>query len=359
MLVRRAVAALLAVSVTVAGAAPAPSVDVVIERIAVGSCLNQTKPAPILSTVAKAKPNLVVLMGDNVYHDGTPAGLHDAYATLGTHPDFVKLLEAAPLLLAVWDDHDYGDDDAGAENPHKVEAKRELLAFFGTALDAERRDRDGVYVARTFGPPGRRVQVILLDTRWFKSAPTVSLTGKRTPNEDPAATMLGEAQWTWLAETLRQPADVRVLVSSTQVIPTEHRWEKWSDFPRERARLLRTIGESGASGVVLVSGDRHRGELSMLEDPAVGYPLWELTSSSLNVPIPGSEANRFRRGKVVEVANVGFLEIEWGAPEPRVVLSLRDPAGRVQLEEAVPLASLRARAAALAAPPPPAVTSPE
>jgi alkaline phosphatase D len=350
---------LVVVAPGAAAAAPPPPPNAPIARIAFGSCLNQAKPAPILTTVAKAEPDLMLMIGDNVYADGTPEGMHAAYAQLGEHPDFRALADETPLL-AVWDDHDYGDDDAGGENPHKAEAKREFLAFFDDPASAERRAHDGVYLARTMGPPGRRVQVILLDTRWFKSAPTVSFTGKRTPNEDPAATMLGDAQWAWLAETLRQPADVRVLVSSTQVVPTEHRWEKWNDFPRERAKLLRTIAESGASGVVLVSGDRHRGELSVLEDPAVGYPLWELTSSSLNVPIPGTEPNRHRRGDVVGVANVGWLEIEWDAPEPRIVLSLRDADGRVQLEQAVPLASLRARrAAAPAAPPRAPVTSPE
>jgi len=314
-------------------AAPAPPADATLETIAVGSCLKQEMPAPILRTVVAGEPDLMVLMGDNVYHDGTPDGLRAAYATLAAHPDFRALADRTPLL-AVWDDHDYGADDAGSENPHKADAKRQFLAFFDEPSDSARRAHDGLYLARTMGPPGRRVQVILLDTRWFRSAPPASA-------DDASATVLGAAQWAWLGETLRQPADVRVLVSSIQVVPTEHRWEKWANFPRERARLLKTIAESGAAGVVVVSGDRHRGEISMLDDPAIGYPLWELTSSSLNLPIAGSEPNAFRRGALVEVANVGWLELDWSAPEPRLVLALRDAAGVTRLEQVVPLASLR------------------
>jgi len=319
-----------------AGAAPAPPADAMLEKVAFGSCLKQEMPAPILRTVVAGDPDLMVLMGDNVYMDGTPAGLRDAYATLGAHPDFRALADGTPLL-AVWDDHDYGEDDAGSENPHKADAKRQFLEFFDEPAGSERRAHDGLYLARTMGPPGRRVQVILLDTCWFRSAVPAS-------PDDPSATVLGDAQWAWLAATLREPADVRLLVSSIQVVPSEHRWEKWANFPRERARLLKTIAESGAGGVVLVSGDRHRGELSRLDDPDVGYPLWELTSSSMNLPIAGSEPNRFRRGALVEVANVGWVELDWDAPEPRLVLALRDAAGVALVEQAVPLASLRARA---------------
>jgi alkaline phosphatase D len=72
-------------------------------------------------------------------------------------------------VLAVWDDHDYGANDAGAEYPMKAESQRMFLDFFGVAGDSPRRRRPGIYDARVFGPPGRRVQVILLDLRYFRS----------------------------------------------------------------------------------------------------------------------------------------------------------------------------------------------
>lgn len=329
------VAWLLAITfVRTAAAAPAPVTDATLRHVAIGSCLKQSDPVPVLATLAKTKPDLMILMGDNVYHDGTPDGLREAYADLAANPDFRAVAGTTPIL-AVWDDHDYGDDDAGAENPNKADAKTQFLAFFAEPADSERRAHDGLYLARTMGPAGRRVQVILLDTRWFRSMPP------KPGSDDAGATILGDAQWRWLADTLRQPADVRLLVSSIQVVPSEHRWEKWANFPSERARLLRTIAESGANGVVLLSGDRHRGELSVLDDPAVGYPLWELTSSSMNVPIRGSEPNRHRRGALVDVANVGTIDLEWDAPEPRIVLSLRDAAGTALVEQAVPLATLQ------------------
>ena len=77
--------------------------------------------------------------------------------------------------------------------------------------------------------------------------------------------MLGEDQWRWLAEQLRVPAEVRLLVSSIQVVAEDHGWEKWMNFPHERERLFKLIRETGAEGVIILSGDRHLAELSMMD----------------------------------------------------------------------------------------------
>jgi alkaline phosphatase D len=109
------------------------------------------------------------------------------------------------------------------------------------------------------------VQVILLDTRFFRSPLQVGAEegeagegrrGRYAPNEDPTATMLGDAQWEWLAVQLRQPAELRLIGSSVQAIAKDHGFEKWGNFPAERRRLWRLIRETRANGVVLLSGDR-------------------------------------------------------------------------------------------------------
>ena len=165
-----------------------------LSRIAVGSCLNQRRPAPILRVLAATHPDLVLLIGDNVYADTDDAArMRAAYADLAANPDYRALVAAAPVL-ATWDDHDYGVDDAGGDWEFKRGAKDIMLDFFDEPRDSPRRNRDGVYDARVFGPPGRRVQVILLDTRWFRS-PLVKGGQGYAPNTDPRATLLGDAQW--------------------------------------------------------------------------------------------------------------------------------------------------------------------
>ena len=321
----------------------APAPDAVLTRIAVGSCLNQRRPAPILRTIAGLHPDLLLLIGDNVYADtDDPARMRAAYADLAANPDYRALVAAVPVL-ATWDDHDYGDNDAGAEWAFKHGAKDAMLAFFNEPADSPRRRRDGVYDARVFGPPGRRVQVILLDTRWFRS-PLVQAERGYAPNPDPRATILGDAQWAWLEAQLRVPAEVRILASSIQVVPDEHAFEKWANFPAERARLLRTLADTGARDLVIVSGDRHRGELSVMDDPTLGYPLYDLTTSSLNMPLQRDNPNRYRHGQVVTDVNFGTVEIDWTATPPALTLALRDIDGKPVVQERVPLDRLQPRA---------------
>ena len=207
------------------------------------------------------------------------------YAKLAAQPGFKKLLATCPML-ATWDDHDFGGDDVGADYPKRRESQAAFLDFLGVAKDSPRRQREGVYHAETFGPPGKRVQVILLDTRYQRSAPKKDLRRPRNkglyvPSDDPKARMLSEEQWTWLEARLKEPAEVRLLASSIQVVAEDHGFEKWANFPRERQRLYKLIRDTKAAGLVLLSGDRHLAELSLM-DGDVGYPLYDLTSSGMN-----------------------------------------------------------------------------
>ena len=170
-------------------------------------------------------------------------------------------------IIAIWDDHDYGANDAGGDFPYRQQSAALFRSFWQVPDTSPRGQRDGLYDAFTFGPPGQRVQIIVLDLRSFRSSlkPTDErgAAGKERylPDPDPAKTMLGEAQWTWLGERLREPADLRLLVSSIQVLPEGHGWERWGNLPLERERLLELIEASGAGGVVILSGDRHLGAL--------------------------------------------------------------------------------------------------
>lgn len=296
-----------------------------------------------------ARPDLFIFMGDTVYADTEDMGeMAATYARLGGHPEFQSFRQRVPIL-ATWDDHDYGANDAGREYPRKAEAKDLFLDFFGEPPDSARRARTGNYTVEWRGPPGQRTQILLLDTRWFRDplhrAPLV-LPGKGPyePTPDETATLLGEAQWAWLEEQLREPADLRLLVSSIQVHAEEHGWEKWANFPHERERLFALLRDTQAEAVVLLSGDRHRGEVSLL-DIGLGYPLYDITSSALNVPwLDGpSEPNRHRVSDLYGAPNFGLLTIDWTGTGPVVTLALyHADTGATLWSEQVPPERLRA-----------------
>lgn len=324
--------------------------QVALRRIAFGSCTDQARPQPIWDAVLADKPDLVIFGGDNVYASEQPWSLRkleQAYATQAAVPGFARLRRAVPHL-AVWDDHDYGLNDGGAEFAHKRESKAAFLRFWQAAENDARHAREGIYHAETFGPPGQRLQVILLDTRWFRSPwkPTDARNApgreRYLPDADPAKTMLGAAQWEWLEQQLRQPAELRLLVSGIQVLAEGHGWERWGNFPHERARLLRLVAATGAKGVVFLSGDRHVGALYR-EANGVPYPLYELTSSGITHPwTTAAEAGPNRIGELFTEPHFGTVEIDWAARS--LQLQLKDQRGVARRSQAVPFNELQVRA---------------
>lgn len=333
-----------------------------LERIAFGSCAKQDRPQPIWDAVVETKPQRFLFIGDNIYGDSQDMSvLRAKYALLGEQPGYRKLLQACPVL-ATWDDHDYGVNDGGADYPMRRESQQVFLDFFGAPKDDPRRARDGVYSSQVVGPVGKRVQFILLDTRFFrspltkvpnKSEPGEGFRGIYAPNEDPGTTILGETQWRWLAEQLSVPAELRVIASSFQVLADESGWEMWGNFPQERRRLFRTIRESRASGVVLISGDRHLAEITRLpaaHPDGIGYPLYDVTSSSLNTPSGnmtkagvrfGNELNSYRVGLTYFDVNFGTVLVDWTVADPVVRLQVRDEKGGVVLQSRFKLSELR------------------
>jgi alkaline phosphatase D len=208
-----------------------------------------------------------------------------------------------------------------------------------------RRRREGLYHHLTLGPAGQRVQIMLLDTRWFRSP--LRITDMRgapgreryLPDDDPAKSMLGEAQWAWLRACLQEPAELRLIVSSVQVVVEGHGWERWGNFPRERQRLFDLIASTKARGVVFLSGDRHIGALYR-ESQGTPYPLTEITSSGINRQfVNAREQGPNRLGELYPRVNFGTLDIDW--QQGRVALALRDEEGAIQRNVSLALDALR------------------
>jgi len=329
-------------------------------RIAFGSCAKQDKEQPIWDAVNALAPELFIFLGDNIYGDTHDMSvLRAKYEQLGAQPGFRRLRERTPIL-AIWDDHDYGENDAGEEYPFKEESRQIFCDFWGEPADSPRRTRDGIYAAYVMGPAGRRVQFLLPDLR-FNRTPILKrdllgteyedwatalheagrpVFGPYERNPEPAATMLGERQWQWLEGQLAVPAELRVLCSSLQVIADFPGWEAWINYAHDHQRLVEAIRRQRADGLFCISGDTHYAELSRL-DVNVPYPLWDLTSSGLTEVWPVLPPNALRVGEAYREVNFGMIEIDWSPPVPAVRLSVRDIDGVPRIEHALNVAGLR------------------
>lgn len=326
-----------------------------LHRIAFGSCGSQKKDQPIWADVVAAKPDLFLFVGDNIYGDTEDMQvLAGKYAQLGAKAGYQKLLKACPVL-ATWDDHDFGVNDGGSWYPKRVESQKIMLDFFDVPADSPRRTREGVYGAYTFGPEGKRVQVILLDTRYFKTRmkkderseaekKKLNLVGWYVPTDDPEATILGEEQWAWLEEQLKEPAELRIIASSIQVIADEKGMESWGNAPAERERLYQLIEKTGANGVVFISGDVHFSEISKVDGGP--YPFVDFTSSGLTNSEPSWAAavNSHRTSPIAYAKpTFGLIEIDWDAPTPKVTLEAIGVGGDVAFKQEISLEQLQAK----------------
>ena len=247
--------------------------------IGFGSCITEKREQPIWSAIKEENLNEFFFMGDNVYGDNKETGLLDdmkiAYALQKTK--FPKWLDDIKVN-AIWDDHDYGKNDGGEEYEYKAQSQELFLDFWKVPKNDPRRERKGIYFSQIRDIHNHKVNLIGLDTRYHRSA--LGQEDKPySPVDDLSKTMLGEKQWDWLASELRRNSDLNIIVSSIQVIPTNHGFEKWGNFPHERNKLLEMI-ENSNTPTIIISGDRHKAGLYKKGN------VIELTSSSMNKPLP-------------------------------------------------------------------------
>ena len=310
-------------------ARPFPASNKALTKILVGSCNDEEKYSSSLSSIAKENADLFLMVGDNVYGDvdgrkyldGSDPELTElraSFADLAQREEFQAVRERLPMMVA-WDDHDYGINDGGSDFAFREAAELIHERFWG--LDQESASgHSGTYYSRNFGPEGKRTQIIVLDTRFFRSP--LTKTDKRgapgkeryVPSKEPASeqSMLGESQWKWLTAELKKPADLRLIVSSIQVLPEVHGWESWNKLPTERQRLFDVLDDTNVENVIFVSGDRHASFIYESKE-AFFFPVQELTASSLNLSFfdMTPEMDSAQIGEGYSKENYGSIAIDW------------------------------------------------
>lgn len=302
--------------------------------IAFGSCGHQDKPLEIFNHVVEHKPDVFIFLGDNIYGDTqNMRKLKRKYKKLGKNKNYKNLKTNIPIL-ATWDDHDYGADDSGKYFEKKEKSKKVFMDFFEEPEDSPRRTHEGIYNSYLFQQNGKRIQIILLDLRTFRSN-LIRNDGKfiidslhyypidYLQNFSPDSTIMGENQWKWLEEELKKPADVRIIGSSTQFATQYNGYESWSNFPMEQMRMLELIKSTKANGVIFISGDVHYSELSHLTYPDL-YPIYDLTSSGLTEEWKFATPNQYRIGGPIMENHFGLINFNFRMDDILITLEIWD-----------------------------------
>ncbi len=307
-----------------------------LHTIAFGSCNDQKMPQPLWPVIAETDPDLWIWMGDNIYADTDDMAVMKAkYDKQKAEPGYADFAEDTPIV-GTWDDHDYGQNNAGSWYAKKAESQQLALDFMDVPPDDPRRTREGIYGSYTFGPEGKQVKVLLIDDRYHADKP------------GPRANLLGEAQWQWLQEELlASKAQLNLIVSGIQVLPEQHKYEKWSNFAKTRQALLYFILEKEIPGVVFLSGDRHIHEISVKSDSETPYALVDITSSGMTHVwrnFPG-EPNYYRHGPGHDELGFGLMTIDWDAEPATVTFQIRDAENKVANQLTLTLDSLQSHLA--------------
>lgn len=290
----------------------------------------------IFIAIAEKKPDLMLWLGDNWYYREV-----DYFAESKMRRRVARdrsIPELQPLLgsvhhYAIWDDHDYGPNDA--DRTYRLRS---------VALDIFR----DYWANQTHGileAPGvfyrfqwSDVEFFMLDDRFYRS-----------PNDLPETlekTMFGKAQLTWLKESLiSSTATFKVIANGNQFL-SRHSYETLRRYPSDFDELIGWIKDRNISGVLFLSGDRHFAELSMLPDTSF-YPLYDFTSSPLTAGVAGDrrpEENALLvPGTFVnDTRNFGMLRFDGPAGDRRVSLELYDSTGTLRWSRLIRAGELKA-----------------
>jgi len=270
-------------------------------RVAFGSCSYHDHPQPLWDQIQQQKPHVWAWLGDIVYtyqeinwYTSVPATeerVTSFFQIQKERQDYRQaILDQNVTVLGIFDDHDFGLDNSGYWSPVKELAQKTLLDFLDVPESDPRRSRPGVY--HSIDLEEGRVKMIFLDARYFQELPLYTPDMENLTQEKPD--LLGREQWIWLEQELASStAKVHLIASGIQIIPDDKddpvrvltsdrvRIESWGRFPSSRTKLLKLLADYQIPGAILLSGDVHFAEMSVLPCSDIGYPLYELTSSGM------------------------------------------------------------------------------
>jgi alkaline phosphatase D len=301
-----------------------------LNSLAFGSCNHSHLKQPMWPIIEKHNPDVFLWVGDVIYADTDDVSvMQQKYNQQLSNPDYVRLRDKVQVI-GLWDDHDFGDNNAGKRNPIKVPSQQLFLDFMQEPADSPRRAQQGIYTSYVYGEGEKQVKIFLLDTRYHRDTPG---SGR--------ADLLGDEQWKWLEKEMKNStARVNIIASGVSVLSKQIPFaEEWRDFKWARKRLFKLIDKHRLSGVMFLAGDRHFS--SHLSNTDLGRQYHEFMSSGLTHYMNRPWVSRIFRSYYGDEfsyfgRNFSKLDFSWGE-SVAVTFRVFDDEGVEQVEKVLVL----------------------
>jgi len=226
----------------------------------------------IFETMRRKKSDFMLWLGDNLYYLGRQYNSYDNMFDRN-----LKVRNLFPVLqvflaqqpnYAIWDDHDYGWNDADRTFPLKDTSLKVFKGFWPNIYSTKDSAKGNYFSYRYYD-----AEFFMTDDRFY-----------RDPEGDTSGLYFGPVQLAWLKNKLSSSnATFKFICSGSQVLNDSYYGESYAKYPKERNNLLDFIAENNIKGVIFLSGDKHFSEMSKRDWK--GYPMYDFTSSPLTSPV--------------------------------------------------------------------------
>lgn len=273
-------------------------------KFALCSCMHDVFHNPkIWKDLISQKPDVIFFIGDSTYADNlagtsTPFTLWKRFAEVRQVLEIYHLPRLIPII-AVWDDHDFGENDGDSRFPYVSESAKNFLTFFPQSPQYCRYIERGPGISSCFS--FRNQKIILMDSRTYRL---------------PAGSKNRYAHWgkkqeEWALQKVNEADKVAWLLNGSQFF-SDVRFQE-SVLRDHRVQLDGFIGElkKSRNKVLFASGDTHYGELMGIKKEFLGYETVELTSSSMHTPpLPGYPWTLSNELRIAATANRNYSIVE-------------------------------------------------
>jgi alkaline phosphatase D len=263
----------------------------------------------IFETMANTPAAFHLWLGDNWYTREvdyfTAWGLQYRASRDRSMPILQRFLSTMPQY-AIWDDHDYGPNDANSSYILKDASKKVFDSYWCNPSSGE--DNKGIYTKISYGD----VDIFMMDDRFFRSADNLPDSIEGQPNL--SKQMYGAMQMRWLENGLATSlATFKIIATGSQVLNPASPFDCVRHFPADFGYIQDMLIRNRINGVLFLTGDRHHSEVIKMDRPGA-YPLYDITASPYTSGIGkvrDQEANNPARvpGTLVEAQNFARLSI--------------------------------------------------